>query len=224
MKITPRYHSIPLAAGQEFIVADYDQFVTIFDITGATSCQWAFDDDNWETVLPGTAYELPEGKRFSRVRLRNPNPGAITVVVTFSPGRVYDNRLMNTGATLTAIAASLAAIDVDTDNLATIDADTGSILAELQGDTTHETQGTEVTLAAATAASVLASNTNRKGCVVQAKTTNAANVFIGFTNAVTDTVWVLELKPGQGYTWDDYRGAIYAYSVAGADKVGYGEW
>lgn len=137
----------------------------------------------------------------------------------------------DTGAMNTNLAdceALLTTIDGDTGAIATdaaaMEVLLTSILEELTGETTAATFAAEVTPAAATATSIRASNAARHAIFIQAKSTNAASIYIGSDNTVTNTKWMIELEPGEGYTFDDYQGAIYAYSVAGGDEIAYGEW
>ena len=74
---------------------------------------------------------------------------------------------------------------------------------------------------------VMAARAARKGCSLQALSTNAGNIFIGFDNTVTlggaPGIWVWELQPGQAVTIDDYRGPLYAISIVN-QVLGTGEW
>ncbi len=242
---TPRFRtSGALAAGGIEVIRDLARFFRIVDITGATSCAMAFGEESATTVDEGMAFMLPESRRFDRITIINNNLVPITVRYAVSDDPISDDRastysaillsidgrLNNIDADTTAIDASVQAVtaELQTGAIATdtgaIATDTAVIAAELQGDQAFETVGPEITPAATTATIVLASNADRKGCVVQAKSTNTDPVYIGFDNTVTDTRWVVELQPGQGYTWDNYRGDIWSYAVPANQDIGYGEW
>lgn len=95
-------------------------------------------------------------------------------------------------------------------------------LNELQGDTAEEGYGeTAVGLAAV---QVIALNADRKGCVIQAKHDNAGVVYVGFDNTVGAANYAVCLEAGEAYTWDDYRGDIYAEASIAGQNVGWGEW
>jgi len=98
-----------------------------------------------------------------------------------------------------------------------------AIRDELKGDTDEENWDTEKTVGTS-AVQVLASNSDRKCLLVQAKSTNTGIIYIGFDNTVTSTKWVAELQAGQSLMIDDYRGEIYAIASADGQKLGWGEW
>lgn len=110
------------------------------------------------------------------------------------------------------------------DNRSTTVAGVGGMLDELRGDTTHETIGVEITVGNLAAVQILAGNAVRKACIVQAKSTNAGIVYIGFDNTVATNLWVAELLAGMSFAIDDYRGDIYARASAAGQLVGFGEW
>ncbi len=95
-------------------------------------------------------------------------------------------------------------------------------LNELQGDTAEEGYGEQAVGVAAV--NVIPLNADRKGCVVQSKWDNAGHIYIGFGNAVTAANWAVHLSAGEAYTFDDYRGDVYAIASIAAQNVGWGEW
>lgn len=110
------------------------------------------------------------------------------------------------------------------DNRSATSLDMAAVRAELQGDTTPETWGPEITVGNAAAVEIIAVNADRKGCIVQAKSTNTGIIYIGFDNTVTTTKWAVELKAGQTFSLDDYRGDLWARASAAGQLVGWGEW
>lgn len=101
------------------------------------------------------------------------------------------------------------------------------IITELQGDLVPE-NFTGITITAAPGATlIMAARVARKGCCIQALSTNTGNVFLGFDNTVTvggaPGIWFVELQAGMSFAIDDYRGPIYGIAVA-AQVVGTGEW
>ncbi len=109
------------------------------------------------------------------------------------------------------------------DNRSATSLDMAQVRAEMQGDVVPEDWGTEITVGGA-AAEILDANVDRKGCIIQAKSTNSGIVYIGFSNAVDTDEWVAELQPGMSFTVDDYRGPLWAIGSAAAQLVGWGEW
>lgn len=99
-----------------------------------------------------------------------------------------------------------------------------SLLNELRGDVVNENWGAEVTVGNAAAIIALAANADRKGCCLQAKSTNGGIIYLGFDNTVTTTKWIAELQAGVPFTVDDYRGDIYARADALGQLLGWGEW
>lgn len=128
-----------------------------------------------------------------------------------------------TGTMTILIASEAPELFNVVDNRSSISSAMNDVVAELRGDITPETIGTEKTIGAA-AAIVIAANADRKGCNVQAKSTNTGIIYVGFDNTVTSTKWVAELQAGQAFSIDDYRGDIYAISTAAGQLVGWGEW
>lgn len=97
------------------------------------------------------------------------------------------------------------------------------VLAELQGDTTPENWGWEITVNSTESILILALNENRKSCSIQSKSTNGGKVYIGYGNAVSPNEWIAELQAGQSYATDNYRGTLYARADTMGQRVGYGE-
>lgn len=127
--------------------------------------------------------------------------------------------------TMTILVATMAPeLFTVIDNRSAISGSMDDILAQLQGDLVAETFDTEKTVGSAAAVAILAANANRKGCTVQAKSTNTGIIYLGFTNAVTSSKWFAELQPGMSRDFDDYRGDIYAIATAAGQLAGFGEW
>jgi len=93
---------------------------------------------------------------------------------------------------------------------------------ELTGDMVHENYG-QVAIGLAFVL-VLTANANRKDAIVQAKLGNAGIVYLGFDNTVAANNCFVELESGDAWSFDDYRGDVYAIASAAAQNVNYGEW
>jgi len=109
------------------------------------------------------------------------------------------------------------------DNRSITIAGVGGVLGELQGDITPENWGAEIAVGNAAAALILAANVARKSCIIQAKSTNAGLIYIGYDNTVATNKWIAELQAGVPFETDDYRGPLYAIASIAGQLVGYGE-
>jgi hypothetical protein len=116
------------------------------------------------------------------------------------------------------------------DNRSAISSTMLDVLAELQGgvlpkSTTLMPLGYLVQAVGLAAVNVLPANVDRKGCSIQAASSNTGSVCLGFTAAVaTAGPWFIELLPGMSFSIDDYRGPIWAIATVAAQAVGMGEW
>lgn len=112
------------------------------------------------------------------------------------------------------------------DNRSTTVAGVGGVLDELRGDLVYEAFIGIAIGAAPGATLIMAALAARKSCIVQALSTNAGPVFLGFANTVTvggaPGIWFAELMPSMSWSCDDYRGPVYGIATA-AEVVGMGE-
>ncbi len=221
--LTPKYVGRTIAIGGRLRIGQYGRYISIITATPAT-LTLSIDDEMHQTIVSGTQIDC-ENDRYDHLEFINTGGAPVTLIALISNTKVSD---MRGDALLAAMAASLAAIDIDTTNInnsvTTGNGHLSNILAELQGPNAAGTGVADITPAAATATLFLAGAAGRHGCVIQAMSTNVASIFVGFANTMTNVDKILELQPGQGYTWDDYRGDIYVYSVAGGDVVHGGWW
>ncbi len=221
MLTTPQRQSIILAANQDRPSDIQGQYLEIVSCTQAL-IGVGFNGDQPQQMEAGKCYPGPEGG-FKHIRWLNYAAVPCTVVY-----RVCERPVLGLEPKgLTDLLAALQAILIDTGNLANIKLDTANlagILAELQGPATAGTFGNEQVLVAATPTPILAAEPGRHACVVQAKPTNPAIVYVGFDNTVSNAKYAFALTGAQGYTFQDYRGPLYAYSVLGGDVIVYGSW
>jgi hypothetical protein len=119
---TPRTETITLAAGAAVTVPIPGRWMQVMDCTVA-AFEYAFDNDTW---TPGEAHvTYPAAEGFQQVRFRDSGGLGCTIRCIISQNLPSDNRY---GVDqLVAIAASVAAIDIDTDNLALIEAETANL-------------------------------------------------------------------------------------------------
>lgn len=98
----------------------------------------------------------------------------------------------------------------------------GDMRTELQGDVLPEGYGIDAVGVAAV--EIVPANVDRVGCDIQARWDNAGIVYVGFDNTVGPANYMACLAAGEGYTWDDYRGPVWAEASIAAQEVGWGEW
>ena len=158
------------------------------------SIQGAFDNDPFQVFYPGSVY--PASESFEKIRFRD---------------------YLGAGCSLVIRVSQVELIPGTYDEIILED-----ILEDLRGDTTPE--GFDRVAVGTSAVQVIAANANRKGCSVQAQWNNSGIVFIGFDNTVTATKYADNFAAGEGFSWDDYRGDVYAIGSAAGQYVGYGEW
>ena len=257
--LTPRYFVRTLAAGTFATIQAYGRYISVISINASTLTM-SIDDEPPQQIVSGTQMDCEE-QHYSRLTFRNTGGVPATLILILSIKPLHD---MRGDALLAAMAASLAAIDIDTSaidtkinisngHLVNIVASTGamavdlaalevlitagnvdlaamevlqtSLLAELQGIQAAGTMAADVApVGGAAAVQLIAANATRIGCVVQAMSTNAASIFVGFSNLTTAVNKCLELQPGQGKEWDNYRGPIYVYTVVNGPIVHGGQW
>lgn len=189
-----------IAAGAQRRIERFSNFVTVLESTSSDFLQVGLGQQYRGKLVKGISIEMPKDEVFTHVMFYNPTASAMTVRVAFSEGRIYDNRVVLSG----------------------------TLPVELLGDTAPEDDtyaaGFDEVAVGLAAVNVLPANTERKGGSIQAKSTNAGLIYLGFTNAVTTAMWFVELQAGQPFSIDNYRGDIYAIASLAAQAVGVGEW
>lgn len=196
MSLKFAFRELTLAAGQRLRVHEVASFFMLVSNTGSLKIKISIDDDPLTDIPIGYEYrEKKEDSFYSHIDFQNPNVGSVTIEYIMSTG------LVRSSPTLTGL-----------DN----------ILAELRGMTSGEVWGTEKTIGVA-ASVVMALNASRHSGSVQAKSTNSGIIYIGYDNTVAANKWIAELQPGQGYSFDDWRGTIYAIASEADQLLGYGE-
>lgn len=187
---------LTLAAGARKRIDEVASFFMLVSNTGASRIKISIDNDPLSECPVGYEYQEKENEFFQHIDFQNPNAGSVTIEYIMSTGLVRS-------------APSITALD--------------NILAELQGVVAAGSDGAEKTIGVAQS-TVLAANATRKGFNLQAKSTNAGIIYLGFTNGVTTAVWFAELQAGQSCMMDDYRGPVFAIATAAGQKLGWGEW
>lgn len=174
-------------------------------------------------------WEAPD--QTSLINIKVNNTGEPGIPYTLHTGAItpFDKLLITTPAgqagNMTVIYATEAPELLQLiDNRSALSLDLAAILAELAGDVVQENWGTEITVGNAAAVVALATNADRKGCCLQAKSTNTGIIYLGFDNTVGGDKWIAQLQAGVPFTIDDYRGDLYARADAVGQLLGWGEW
>lgn len=175
-------------------------------------------------------WEAPDEASYVTIKVNESREPGINYSVHTGARTPFDKLLITTPAgqagNITIIYGTEAPEFLEMiDHRSTTVAGVGGMLDELRGDLLPE-GFTGVATGVGVATLLLAANVDRKSCVIQALSTNAGNVFIGYDNTVTvggvPGIWLAELAPGQAYGCNDYRGDLWGRSTD-AQIVGVGE-
>lgn len=175
-------------------------------------------------------WEAPDESSYVNVRINTTKEDAIPFQVHTGVRTPFDALYITTPAAqagnMTIIYGTEAPELLELiDHRSTTVAGVGGMLDELRGDLVPEIWGGVTVGVAATL--VVAANVARKSVIIQALSSNAGNVFLGFANTVTvggaPGTWFAELQPGMSYGVDDYRGDIYGIAAVAGNIVGVGE-
>lgn len=203
------YYSMTLNAGEAKTVYAYGRYFRVFDNTIASTASplVRLGSNAPQTVPAGVGIDLfdgvdPDKNTFAEIVISNPASVAMTINFGISSSKVDDNRFSASGIVNTSDA---------------------NVLAELQGITTAGTFAADATVGLA-AVSALASNANRKACLIQADATNTGVIYLGFDNSVTSAKKIISLTAGQSFAVDDYRGDIYAIASIAGQKISASWW
>lgn len=188
----------------------------IFDISGNMFQIWSMPDESSyvnikvnESNQAAIPYQIHTGIKtpFHRLLISTPAGQAGNMILIYG----------------TEAPDMLEMIDMRSTTVAGV----GGVLEELTGDLTPENFTGIAIMAAPGATLIMAARAARKGCCIQALSTNTGSVFLGFDNTVTvggaPGIWFAELEPGIPFTVNDYRGPIWGIATA-AQVVGSGEW
>jgi hypothetical protein len=216
MSKTPKTETVVLTANQEKVVYLQGTHVNVLSCTAATFAA-AFDEDAFQTFYPGMVYPDPDG--FSKIRVRDTSGAGSTIVLTAAHDVIFDART-NTAA-IVAMAASMANIDADTDNLALI-------LAALAGLVVTSTPVvynaatripmTTVLQDGAGVTQLVVANAATKRVEITASPDNAGWIFLAYANDVTSTLCVSVLTPGGNWA-KEFAGDVYACGSNGTEKA-----
>jgi len=177
-------------------VNEVASFFMLVSNTGTLRIKVSIDDSPLSEMPCGYEYKEPkEGEFYEHIDFYNPNAAEVTI-----------EYIMSTGI----VRSSPTIISLE------------EILAELTGLASGELWGTEKNIGVA-ASQVFAANAARHSGAVQAKSTNSGIIYIGYDNSVLTTKWIAELLPSQSYSFDDWKGTIFAIATAADQKLGYGE-
>jgi hypothetical protein len=124
--LTPQYFTETVLAGGTATVQIYGRYVSIVSITGSTF-SLGLNEDPPQPVTTGLLFDAGTA-HFTRLTVINTGGAPGTIALRIAEQPIDD---FGSDALAIAMAASLAAIDLDTDNLATIEAHQVNIEASL---------------------------------------------------------------------------------------------
>lgn len=200
MRRTPSYFSIPLAAGARFQVREVARILTILSITGADTCSFGLDGEEPRTLPENFKVGSRKDPPFDRVEVFNSNAVPILAEFCISTGEAgADN-----GA-LTSIAASLANIDADLD--------------ELKPYSTHvRIPKTAIAQTGVGFTQLVAANGLNREVEIVCDLANAGYIYLATTDDVTDALSITELAAGG--SWNrKWKGNVYACGSAAGMNV-----
>jgi hypothetical protein len=194
---TPRTITITIAAG-----AYYDWDVEgaefrVLSLSGVTTVQFAFNNDSFQTAYPSVGYPVAAGLQFERVRLYNSAGTSATVVAVASDAPV--------GSELADVSDLLESIR------------DGIIGPTTAGAFAQTTVGVA-------AVQIFASAAGTVGGIIQADPANTGTIYLGFDNTVASNKCFAALAATEAWTFDDYRGDVYAIASVAAQLVNEGLW
>ncbi len=204
---TPKTMTIVLTASQERTIPVPGMFMHIRSCSVA-SFEAAFGEDALQTFYPGATY--PSAERFEKVRVRDSLGGGCTLILVFSENPLRD--VAYDEVILSNINTGIAGLQTELE----------AIHDEQQGISTAADY--DVAAVGTDAVEVIAANASRRGCVVMARWDNTGIIYLGYTNAVGSGKYQSCHAASEGFSWNDYRGPIWAEASAAAQEVGWGEW
>jgi len=187
--------SLTLIAGEIKPVDEVASFFMLVSNTGASKIQIKLDNDPFSEFPVGYEYREKGESYFNKVTFKNPNAGTVVIEYIMSTGLVRSSPAMT------------ALVD---------------ILSELQGVSTGADYDTEQNIGLV-ASEVFAVNASRHSAICTAKGSNTGIIYLGYDDNVTSVKWIAELYAGQPFSFDDWRGTIYAIATLANQKLGYGE-
>jgi len=169
----------------------------------------------------------PDGDSYIDVKFNRQNESAIRLYAQMGLVTPFERFYVTTPAGQAGNLTILFAVEAPDlleiiDNRSATSADLAAVRNELQGDIAAEDFDQDTVGAAAVL--VIAANADRKGCSIQALSTNTGIVYLGFDNTMTAAVNFYELLPSMSFVFDDYRGDVYAFASAAGQVVAWGEW
>jgi hypothetical protein len=206
---TPQTIPITLAANARTIIPITGKYAHLHTLSVAT-CTIAFDEEAPQTAYAGIGYSAV--RPFKQVSLADTLGGGLTAVLIVSDLPIVDGRA---GGFAAAMAASLAAIDLDCDNLATIDADTSKIVPASAGTVTAAVVVAQTGVGETQLITAAATN---KRILIQNDIDSAGSIYLRFVTGVTAANCGVRLLPGE--TWvEEWAGNVFACSENGTETA-----
>lgn len=193
--------TLVLSAGETRLESLFGNFFCMLNNDQATDVKVSFEEGQEQDFPAGLSLKLPADINLTKIFFRNPTGNVMTITFAMAIGEIYDARLTLQGSIF------------------------DSILNELQGDTTPENYGTIQVPALAPGVLVIASNNARKSAFVMNLPTNTGAMYVGFDNTLDSAgnKYAAVLLPGQSFSVDDYRGAIYLQAAVDLERATFGE-
>jgi hypothetical protein len=230
---TPQTITLTLAAGTRARLSVSGNYLHVLTCTAA-SCQFAFDEEALQTVYPGLGYRCEGG--FQELTFRDSLGFGCIIVVVAADLPIEDAR--NSGFTA-AMANSLAAIDIDTNNLAlmlvqetAIAGDTVNLDTPLSNiETLLTIPNSPLGIPAADGAvacpisggapsevQLVVGSADSRIVFIQALDVNVGLVYLRFRTGVTNIAYNVRLRPGD--TWrEKCQWGVWACSDNGSEAV-----
>ncbi|MDI6447876.1 hypothetical protein [Anaerobaca lacustris] len=191
---TPRYESRTLAAGARARIGAWGKFITVLNISASTILM-GVDDDPPQQIVAGL--QFPIEASYERIELLNAGGVAATVQLYIADSPV----LIASDSLIVAMVASLANIEAGL----------------VPGATMTQSDHNPVAQTGVGSTQILAANPARKWALVTADLTNAGNLYLGPTNAVTDVADTFFGMMAGGSWREQYTGAVWAASENGTE-------
>lgn len=93
-----QHYSRTIAAGEIAEVSVFGRFITLLSNTSSTDMQLQIDSDPLQTFPKGLSLDLPEGKFFKKIYIKNPSASSADITFAISSGKILDSRVVLSGS------------------------------------------------------------------------------------------------------------------------------
>ena len=156
----------------------------------------SIDGENFSPIKAGMSVKLAAvAKPFYTIQFQNITGGIVLLEYAISTGEIVDSRFNAVGVVVAAIPGLAVANGYGVIQISNV----------------------------APGTVVMALNIARRSFIIRNLAGNAGNMFIGFTNLLTNINYAIRLTPGEVYTNSDYTGVVYVLSTVNLEAVSFGE-